>query len=85
MLDAYVYGFVLQEATLPFDGPDEVATLAEEVLDEIPADQFPSFVELAREHVLQPGYDFGDEFAVGLTIVLNGIAQLDGAPPFPAP
>ncbi|MEO6627009.1 MAG: dihydrofolate reductase family protein [Aquihabitans sp.] len=34
-----------------------------------------ALVEFAREHVLQPGYDFGDEFAVGLTIVLDGIAS----------
>lgn len=85
VLDAYVYGFVLQEVTLPFDGPDEVAALAEEILLEMPAEQFPSFVEFAREHVLQPGYDFGDEFEVGLTMVLDGIAQLDGAPPSPTP
>lgn len=81
VIDAYVYGFALQEVTLPFDGPDDVAEIASEILDQMPADQFPSFVEFAREHVLQPGYDFGDEFGVGLKMVLDGIARLDGAPP----
>jgi len=80
-LDAYVYGFALQETSLPFDGPDEVPELAESVLAQMPVDEYPSFVEFAREHVLQPGYDFGDEFDIGLAMVLDGIAGLDVAPP----
>jgi hypothetical protein len=35
-------------------------------------------VELATEHVLKPGYDFGDEFDFGLDLILDGLAaQLD--------
>jgi len=79
-LDAYVYGFALQEVSLPFDGPGEVAELAEAILAQMPADEYPNFVEFAREHVLQPGYDFGNEFDIGLGMVLDGIAGLDGAP-----
>jgi len=79
-LDAYVYGFSLQEASLPFDGPDDVPELAEAILAQLPADEYPNFVEFAREHVLQPGYDFGDEFDIGLRMALDGIAGLDGAP-----
>ena len=33
-------------------------------------------VELATEHVLQPGYDFGDEFEFGLDLILDGLAGL---------
>jgi len=77
-LDAYVFGFALQEASLPFDGPDDVSELAEEILEMMPAEEFPAFVEFTREHVLQPGYDFGDEFGVGLAMVLDGIGRLDG-------
>lgn len=80
VLDAYVYGFVLQEVSLPFDGAEDIPELADEVLGQIPVGEFPSFVEFAREHVLQPGYDFGDEFEVGLAMVLDGIGRLDGAP-----
>lgn len=79
-LDAYVYGFALQEASLPFDGPDDVRELAEAILAQMPADEYPNFVEFAREHVLQPGYDFANEFDVGLDMVLDGIAGLQGAP-----
>jgi len=80
-LDAYVYGFALQEVSLPFEGPDDVPELAEEILAQMPADEYPNFVEFAREHVLQPGYDFGNEFDIGLGMVLDGIAGLEGAAP----
>lgn len=85
VLDAFVYGFVLQEVSLPFDGPADVPDLAEAILEEIPVGQFPSFVEFAREHVLKPGYDFGDEFEIGLAMVLDGIGRLDGASGSPTP
>ncbi len=79
-LDAFVYGFALQEAMLPFEGTDEVHELAEEVLAAMPANEYPYFVAFAREHVLQPGYDFSAEFAVGLGFVLDSIAGLPSAP-----
>ena len=79
-LDAYVYGFALQEVSLPFDRPEDVPELAEAILARMPANEYPNFIEFARDHVLQPGYDFGDEFDVGLGMALDGIATLDGAP-----
>ena len=79
-LDAFVYGFALQEAMLPFDGTDQVHELAEEILAAMPVDDYPHFVEFAREHVLQPGYDFSAEFDVGLRLVLHSIAGLPTAP-----
>ncbi len=85
VLDAYVYGFVLQEIALPFDGPDDVSEIAEQILEQMPADLYPSFVAFAREHVLKVGYDFADEFDVGLAMVLDGISRLGGAPGPPAP
>jgi hypothetical protein len=33
-------------------------------------------VELATEHVQQPGYDFADEFDFGLELILDGLAAL---------
>ena len=37
---------------------------------------YPHLVELATEHVMRPGYDFGDEFEFGLDLVLDGLARL---------
>ena len=79
ILDAYIYGFALQEASLPFDTPEETAEVAAEMMDAFPADAYPHLTELAVEHVLQPGYDYGDEYAFGLELILDGLERLAAA------
>lgn len=76
LLDAFVYGFAIQEATLPFDTPDEATAVAGPLLADIDATELPHLVEFMTEHVLRPGYDFGAEFDVGLEAVLDAIAVL---------
>ena len=73
LLDSYAYGFALQEATLPFDGADEVATVAEGFADAV-AD-YPYLAEMLHAHVLQPGYDFAHEFEIGLDLVLDALER----------
>jgi AcrR family transcriptional regulator len=73
LIDSYVYGFALQEAALPFEGPDTVAAVAGPMIEQFSTGQYPHLVELATEHVLRPGYDFGDEFDFGLTLILDGL------------
>ena len=46
-LDAYVYGFVLQEISLPIAGGPESEDVAAEVLASIPMDEFPHIIEVA--------------------------------------
>lgn len=43
-------------------------------MDHFPAEDFPFLSELTVEHVLQPGYSYGNEFDVGLEVVLDGVA-----------
>jgi AcrR family transcriptional regulator len=74
-LDSYIYGFALQEASLPFDTPEETAEMAEIFLSQFPVDEFPHLAELTIEHVLQPGYDYGNEFEFGLDLILDGLEQ----------
>ncbi|HVM55779.1 MAG TPA: TetR/AcrR family transcriptional regulator C-terminal domain-containing protein, partial [Acidimicrobiales bacterium] len=71
VLDSYIYGFTLQEANLPFESGEQTAALAEAILAMAPADAYPHLTELALEHVLQPGYDYGDEFEFGLDLILD--------------
>lgn len=76
LVDSYVYGFVLQELALPF-GPDDANEMAEKVEDMLPAEMaaaFPHLAELAVEHVMKPGYRYGDEFDFGVELVLDGLA-----------
>lgn len=76
LLDSYLYGFALQEAALPFRSPEEVPAVAEAMLEQLPPGEFPHLVEMATEHVLQPGYDYGEEFELGLDLILDGLERL---------
>jgi AcrR family transcriptional regulator len=75
VLDSYIYGFALQEASLPFHTPAETADLAQMIMGQFPAGEYPHLTELTVEHVLQPGYDYGDEFDVGLDLILDGLGR----------
>ncbi|MFZ2014525.1 MAG: TetR/AcrR family transcriptional regulator [Nocardioides sp.] len=78
LLDAYVYGFALQEASLPFEGPDSVGDVAGPILELMGTGGYPHLAEMATTYYLRPGYDFADEFRFGLDVVLDGIqARLD--------
>jgi AcrR family transcriptional regulator len=74
-VDSYVYGFALQEKGLPFDTPEQTAEMAQAMLAEFPVDEFPSLAAFTREHVMQPGYDFGAEFEFGLDLILDGLER----------
>jgi AcrR family transcriptional regulator len=78
VLDSYIYGFALQEATLPFEAGDQTAELAQEILARAPADEYPHLTELTTDHVLQPGYDYSREFDFGLELILDGLQRAIG-------
>jgi hypothetical protein len=75
VLDSYIYGFALQERSLPFHPPQRTAELAQEILARFPVNEYPHLAELTAEHVLQPGYDYGNEFAFGLDLILEGLER----------
>ncbi|MCW2913398.1 MAG: Transcriptional regulator, TetR family, partial [Actinomycetia bacterium] len=75
LLDSYIYGFALQEAALPFKGPETVSEVAEPMMQQISADKYPHLVEMATELVLQPGYDFGNEFEFGLGVIFDALTR----------
>ena len=77
LLDSYIYGFALQEAGLPFQGPDTVAEVAAPMMERFASGEYPYLVELATEYVLKPGYDFGDEFEFGLDLILDALATAE--------
>jgi AcrR family transcriptional regulator len=73
IVDAFVYGFALQEATLPFESGDEAAAMIREGgFGEGLADQ-PHMVWFTEQVILEPGYSFAREFEPGLDLVLDGI------------
>ena len=76
LLDSYIYGFALQEASLPFNTGEDTAALARTIMAQFPAGEFPHLAELTVQHVLQPGYDYGDEYEFGLDLILDGLQTL---------
>ncbi|WP_295012388.1 TetR/AcrR family transcriptional regulator [uncultured Microbacterium sp.] len=68
-LDAYIYGFVLTELSLPFTpdtGPEEFAAGLE-----VTASEYPYLAEMLAQMVVGHDYDYGDEFEYGLDLVLD--------------
>ena len=75
VLDSYVYGFALQEASLPFDTGEATAGLAQMIMARFTPGEYPHLTELTVGHVLQPGYDYGNEYGFGLDLILDGLER----------
>lgn len=76
LLDSLVYGYALQEASLPFDTAAEFAGMGEAVyLPQLPSDQFPYLNESAAA-LVAADYDPAVEFVFGLDLVLVSLESL---------
>jgi AcrR family transcriptional regulator len=75
VMDGYIYGFALQEASLPFDSPAEAAEVGQLMATQLTAADHPHLAEFTVEHILQPGYDYGEEFEFGLDLILDGLER----------
>jgi AcrR family transcriptional regulator len=73
LIDSYIYGFVLQEVNLPFDDSSDLEEVVGSMLLPFSPDDYPHLVELTTQHILQPGYRYGDEFEYGLELILEGL------------
>ncbi len=76
VLDSYVYGFALTKMNLPFQSQEEIGDVAQGMLAPFPEGEYPNLMEILTEHVMRPGYDYGDEFETGLDLILDGLARL---------
>lgn len=75
LLDSYIYGFALQEASLPFADADELADMVHEVfLPQLPPEEYPYLNETATE-LMQSDYDPADEFTYGLDLILDALER----------
>ena len=75
VIDAYIYGFAIQEKALPFDTEERSTEVVQQILAAMPVGEWPHLVEFSRKHVLKPGYDYGQEFEWGLDLVLDGLER----------
>ena len=76
VMDGYIYGFALQQVNLPSRTPEESAALAENILRELPAQDYPYLAEMIVEHALKPEYDYAVQFEFGLDLILDGLERL---------
>lgn len=76
LLDSYVFGFALQEASLPFETADELTEMITDVyLPQLLPDEFPYLNESAAA-LVAAGYDPAEEFIFGLDLVLAALEPL---------
>jgi AcrR family transcriptional regulator len=73
LMDSYIYGFVLQEISLPFEDGDDLGDMIDTMLPRSMEETHPHLTELATEFVLRPGYSYGDEFEFGLRLILDAL------------
>lgn len=74
VLDSYLYGFALQEASLPFGTPEELAATSEAIVRSMPADGYLHMRAAAIE-LSASGFSFADQFEAGLDLVLDGLER----------
>jgi hypothetical protein len=73
LLDAYTYGFALQEQTIPFETPEESGAVAAETVG-AREDEYPYLAEVVEE-LGKRGYDYTEEFEFGLDFILGGLER----------
>jgi hypothetical protein len=61
---------------LPFDTTTDIAEMAETMLEPFPVGEYPNLAAFITDHAMKPGYDFGDEFEIGLDVILDGLERL---------
>ncbi|MFI6291281.1 TetR/AcrR family transcriptional regulator C-terminal domain-containing protein [Nonomuraea sp. NPDC050790] len=75
VLDSYIYGFTLQELSLPFTSPDGLQDVAGSIMDRLPREEFPHLAEMIADRGLKGGYAYKEEFDVGLDLILDGLER----------
>jgi AcrR family transcriptional regulator len=75
VLDSYIYGFIMTELSLPFQTTEQTHDVAAAMFEQFPEGAYRHLAELTMEHVLKPGYSYGDEFAYGLELILDGLGR----------
>jgi hypothetical protein len=57
----------------------DVAEVGENILRQLPADEYPHLAEMIIDHAMKPGYGYAEEFEFRLDLILDGLERLRGA------
>jgi AcrR family transcriptional regulator len=74
LLDSFIYGFALQERGMPFGTPEEMEELGVSMFQGEAADAYPHLKAVAVD-LIASRFSYGDEFAFGLDLILDGIER----------
>ena len=80
--DSYIYGFALQEKTVPFETTEEAGEVLERQAEAIDFGDYPYLMEVAAK-LPQSGYDYALEFEWGLDLILDGLERVLSTPARP--
>ena len=72
IIDSFLYGFVLQELSLPFDDSASLEEVGEDLLQQM-ADAYPHLTE-ATVQAMEEGWDYSEQFRFGLDLILDALA-----------
>ena len=77
VLDAYIYGFALQETDMSPETAEDFAEEAQRQMHEYEAvlADYPHLVDVVGGYVAESGYDYATEFVFGLDLILDGLEQ----------
>jgi AcrR family transcriptional regulator len=73
ILDAYIFGFILQELSLSFDDDASLQEVGADLLRQM-AESYPHLTRVTA-NAMAEGYDQAEEFRFGLDLILDALAR----------
>lgn len=75
LLDSYVYGFAIQEHSIPISDSQDISDMTESIFSGLSPETVPNMIEMVTNYYMKPGYTFAAEFEYGLDVILDGIEK----------
>ena len=75
VLDAYIYGFALQETNARVNTPVALAEATTDAIEQMASDAYPHMQRVGRD-LMAAGFQIGSEFEFGLDLILGAIEPL---------
>ena len=75
LVDSYIYGFAVQENSLPFDTTEKLSDVDQEIFMDLSADVYPHLTRVALE-LMESGFSYADEFEAGLDLILDALERM---------
>lgn len=76
VLDSQLFGFVLQEQSLPEVTSESIRSLGGNILAANSSADLPYLAEIYQDVLALPGYEFGHDFNFGVELVIEGLGRI---------